>query len=101
MPDTRRKSDNENFVQKLLRYWPIFILFFAVISAGFAIQAQTVTNSRDISGIKEQIAQIQKSVSAIREHNSKMGERSVNTQNDVKDIKQDVKDILIALRNNN
>jgi septal ring factor EnvC (AmiA/AmiB activator) len=98
MPDTRRKEDNENIIQKLIRYWPIFIFFFAVITAGFAIQAQTVTNSRDISGIKEQIAQIQKSVSAIREHNSKMGERSKNTQNDVKDIKQDVKDILKALR---
>jgi septal ring factor EnvC (AmiA/AmiB activator) len=98
MPDTRRKADNENIIQKAIRYWPIFVFFFAVITAGFAIQAQTVLNSKDIYGIKEQIAQIQKSVSAIREHNSKMGERSKNTQNDVKDIKQDVKDILKALR---
>jgi septal ring factor EnvC (AmiA/AmiB activator) len=98
MPDTRRKADNENIIQKSIRYWPIFVFFFAILSAGFAIQAQTTQNITDISGIKGQVAQIRKSIGAIREHNSKMGERSKNTQNDIKDIKQDVKDILKVLR---
>ena len=42
--------------------------------------------------------QINQSIEELKEQNAIMGERSKNTQNDVKDIKQDVKDILKVLR---
>ena len=41
---------------------------------------------------------IERSIAELKQQNAIMGERSKNTQDDVKDIKQDVKDILKALR---
>tara|TARA_Y100000310_G_scaffold249747_2_gene255832 strand:- start:2962 stop:3288 length:327 start_codon:yes stop_codon:yes gene_type:complete len=97
----RRKEDNQNHLQRAVRYWPIYMFIFGIIAAGFTVQAETRSNAKAIDNIQGQMQQLEQSIDELKQQNAIMGERSKNTQTDVKDIKQDVKDILKALRNNN
>jgi len=103
--DTRRKEDNQNQVQKQLqgavKYWPIYMFIFGIIAAGFTVRAETSKNTADLIRQQVQLQKIERSIEDLKQHNATMSERSKNTQSDVQDIKQDVKDILKALRNNN
>tara|TARA_R110000765_G_scaffold19870_3_gene51774 strand:+ start:689 stop:988 length:300 start_codon:yes stop_codon:yes gene_type:complete len=98
MPDTRRKEDTQNQIQKQIKYWPVYVFLFGIIAAGFTVQAETQKNTGDISKQSQQMQNIERSIAELKQQNAIMGERSKNTQDDVKDIKQDVKDILKALR---
>ena len=102
MPETRRKEDTQNQLQKqmqgAIKYWPMYAFIFGIIAAGLTVRAETAINTRDIAIQQQQMRQINQSIEELKEQNAIMGERSKNTQNDVKDIKQDVKDILKVLR---
>lgn len=95
---SKRKEDSATQVQKAMKFWPIAVFGFGLVSGGFAISADTASNAKDLKLVQERVQAAEQNIEILKQHNAVMGERSKNTQDDVKDIKQDVKDILKALR---